>query len=177
MMEYHGLEWDVATQFVVWDKEVPNSQEIIEKSIELIKLHVPEGKVLDSFMMIELGVVLCDDGYIHELNRDYRGKDKPTNVLSFNGLDDDEIVALLQGNETPGEHPYSLGEIYIAYETVSREADEAGKSLKDHFTHMVIHGLLHLLGYDHIEDDEAEIMEQKEVELLEILGIDDPYAT
>lgn len=177
MIEYHGLEWDVSTQFAEWDAAIPNAEEIIEKSIELIKAQVPEGAQLDQFMMIDLGVVLCDDAFIHELNRKFREKDKPTNVLSFNGLDEDEIATLLQKKEASELYPYSLGEIYIAYETVKREADEAGKSLRDHFTHMIIHGLLHLLGYDHIEDDEAEIMEQKEVELLEILGIDDPYAT
>ncbi|MCC3862349.1 rRNA maturation RNase YbeY [Pseudemcibacter aquimaris] len=177
MTQNQGLEWDIAVDYAEWETALPNFHEIIEQSIELIKSEVTEGGRLEQFMLIEVGVVLCDDNLIHELNRDYRNKDKATNVLSFNGLDEDEISTLLKEGEPSAQHPYSLGEIYIAYETVKREADEAGIQLKAHFTHMVIHGLLHLLGYDHIKDNEAEIMEAIEVKLLKKLGIDDPYTT
>ena len=117
----------------------------------------------------ELSVVLADDALVHRLNRDYRGKDKPTNVLSF---------ALTEAEEPElGEDaPVMLGDVILAWETVAREAAEQGKTPSDHMTHLVVHGVLHLLGYDHETDDEAEEMEQLEVEVLETLGIADPYA-
>ena len=117
----------------------------------------------------ELSVVLADDELVHRLNREYRGKDKPTNVLSF---------ALTEAEEPEAQEgvPVMLGDVILAYETVAREASEQGKSFKDHMTHLVMHGVLHLLGYDHETDDEAEEMEALETRLLATLGIADPYA-
>ena len=117
----------------------------------------------------ELSVVLADDALVHRLNREYRGKDKPTNVLSF---------ALTEAEEPElGEDaPVMLGDVILAWETVAREAAEQGKTPSDHMTHLVVHGVLHLLGYDHETDDEAEEMEQLETDVLATLGIADPYA-
>ena len=117
----------------------------------------------------ELSVVLADDALVHRLNREYRGKDKPTNVLSF---------ALTEAEEPEAQDgvPVMLGDVILAYETVAREASEQGKSFKDHMTHLVMHGVLHLLGYDHETDDEAEEMEALETRLLATFGIADPYA-
>ncbi|CAO3417227.1 rRNA maturation RNase YbeY [Azospirillum endophyticum] len=117
----------------------------------------------------ELSVVLADDALVHRLNREYRGKDKPTNVLSF---------ALTEAEEPEAQEgvPVMLGDVILAFETVAREASEQGKSFKDHMTHLVMHGVLHLLGYDHETDDEAEEMEALETRLLATLGIADPYA-
>ncbi|SMH55589.1 rRNA maturation RNase YbeY [Azospirillum agricola] len=117
----------------------------------------------------ELSVVLADDALVHQLNRDYRGKDKPTNVLSF---------ALTEADEPePVEGaPVLLGDVILAFETVRREAAEQNKAPADHMTHLVVHGVLHLLGYDHETDDEAEEMEALETRLLADLGIADPYA-
>lgn len=117
----------------------------------------------------ELSIVLADDELVHRLNREYRGKDKPTNVLSF---------ALTEAEEPEPEDgmPVMLGDIILAYETIAREASEQRKNLKDHMTHLVMHGVLHLLGYDHETDDEAEEMEALETRLLATLGIADPYA-
>ncbi|RED51498.1 putative rRNA maturation factor [Aestuariispira insulae] len=115
----------------------------------------------------ELSLVLSDDASVQELNREWRGKDKPTNVLSFPADDEDEAPL-------PGM-PRMLGDIVLALETVSREAREQNKSFDHHLTHLVIHGLLHLIGYDHIEDDEAEIMEALEIKLLAGMGISNPY--
>ncbi|MGB1091404.1 MAG: rRNA maturation RNase YbeY [Oceanobacter sp.] len=98
-----------------------------------------------------------------ELNRDYRGKDAPTNVLSF-------------PFEAPPEVPIPLlGDLIICSEVVAREASEQSKTLESHWAHMVIHGCLHLLGYDHIKDDEAEQMESLEQQLMAQLGYPDPY--
>jgi probable rRNA maturation factor len=111
----------------------------------------------------ELSVTFCDDAEIQELNAEWRGKDKPTNVLSF---------------PTPGKlaaRPL-LGDIVIAYETVAREAADQGKTLNEHTAHMVIHGFLHLIGYDHETAAEADEMEGLERRIASRLGLRDPYA-
>ncbi len=113
----------------------------------------------------ELSLLLTDDRRIRIVNRDWRGFDKATNVLSFPAAPADRIAA------SP-----VLGDIVIAYETVAREAEAEGKAVADHFSHLVIHGLLHLLGEDHETDAEAQRMEALEVAALARLGIADPYA-
>tara|TARA_R110002096_G_scaffold20029_6_gene66750 strand:+ start:473 stop:1024 length:552 start_codon:yes stop_codon:yes gene_type:complete len=116
----------------------------------------------------ELSVLLADNTFVQSLNRKFRGKDKPTNVLSFPNA------------PTPaGAHydePSSLGDIALAYETVKAEAKTHHKSFDDHLAHLVVHGVLHLLGYDHMDDKDAEKMEKRERDLLKLFGIADPYA-
>tara|TARA_R110001599_G_scaffold55753_62_gene154545 strand:+ start:4813 stop:5397 length:585 start_codon:yes stop_codon:yes gene_type:complete len=112
----------------------------------------------------ELSIVLSSDADVRILNRDYRGKDTATNVLSFpSGLSAD-----LSGTDM-------LGDVILAFETVSMEAARDGKSLEAHLRHLVVHGVLHLLGYDHETEDEATEMERREVEILGGFGISDPY--
>ena len=112
----------------------------------------------------EASVMLTDDAQIQELNRTWRAKDKPTNVLSF------------PAPEQPGATgPRHLGDIALAYETLVRESEEESKELAHHFAHLMVHGVLHLLGYDHEVEAEAEIMEGLEVKALATLGIADPY--
>ncbi|MCM5553573.1 rRNA maturation RNase YbeY [Pleomorphomonas sp. NRK KF1] len=113
----------------------------------------------------ELSLLLTDDAAIRVLNHDHRGMDKPTNVLSF-PQDDPEADA----------YGPLLGDIVVAHETVAREAVEEGISFRDHFLHMIVHGFLHLVGYDHMNDDEAEEMEGLETAILARLGIANPYA-
>jgi probable rRNA maturation factor len=117
----------------------------------------------------ELAVMLTDDPGIRTLNSNWRGIDKPTNVLSFPALRP-------EGAHKPGDAPRMLGDIAIAYETTKREADEEGKPFEHHLSHLAIHGFLHLIGYDHENDADAEEMESLETEILEQLGIPDPYA-
>jgi len=117
----------------------------------------------------EASLLLADDAFVQTLNRDYRGQDKPTNVLSFANLDAPEPPA------AAGE-PLLLGDMVIALETTASEAETAGKPVSDHFSHLVVHGMLHLLGYDHETDAQAERMERLEVRILEGLGIADPYS-
>ena len=112
----------------------------------------------------ELSIVLTDDAQQRVLNRDWRGIDKSTNVLSFPQIEPFGPVAGL------------LGDIILARETLTREAQEMGISFEDHFTHLVVHGFLHLLGYDHMDDDEALAMEGLETQILASLGVADPYA-
>ncbi len=111
----------------------------------------------------EASIALADDTFIQELNRDYRHQDKPTNVLSFPADDAEPVM--------PGEVP-NLGDIVIAFETTKKEAPE---NLANHLSHLVVHGCLHLLGYDHEDEDEAHEMEQLEIKILAGLGIEDPY--
>ncbi|WP_299236136.1 rRNA maturation RNase YbeY [uncultured Halomonas sp.] len=111
----------------------------------------------------ELSVRLVDTAESQTLNRDYRGRDKPTNVLSF-PFENPPVVTL----------PL-LGDLVVCHPVVVAEAAEQDKALGDHYAHMVVHGTLHLLGYDHLEDDEAEAMEALEREILAELGITDPY--
>lgn len=120
------------------------------------------GTVLNCFDDLEEGkaiaLVLCDDAQIHEFNRNFRGKDKPTNVLSF-----------------PSEESDEWGDILLAYETIAREAKEQGKTFEQHVTHLLVHGTLHLLGYDHEITQEAEEMESLEIAILSQLAIANPY--
>jgi probable rRNA maturation factor len=106
----------------------------------------------------EVSILLCNDDFIRNLNRRWRGIDAPTNVLSF-----------------PSPRGAFLGDITIAYETTAGEAEREGKRVKDHFIHLLVHGFLHLVGYDHQNDLEAEEMEPLESGILAALGIADPY--
>ena len=112
---------------------------------------------------VEMTVRIVDEAESHELNLTYRGKDRPTNVLSFPFECPDEVELPL------------LGDLVICRQVVEREAAEQEKPLMAHWAHMVVHGSLHLLGYDHIEDDEAEEMESLETQIMQGLGFDDPY--
>ena len=112
---------------------------------------------------VEMTVRIVDEAESHELNLNYRGKDRPTNVLSFPFECPDEVELPL------------LGDLVICRQVVEREAQEQDKPLMAHWAHMVVHGCLHLLGYDHIEDDEAEEMESLETQIMTELGFADPY--
>lgn len=117
----------------------------------------------------EISVVLTDDEAMQAINRDHRGQDKPTNVLSFPGLEAEEL------HKNDAMVPFLLGDLVFAQETVEREALAADLSVHHHMVHLIVHGFLHLLGYDHERDSEAEAMEALETRLLAKLEIADPY--
>src|SRR3954452_22744029 len=117
----------------------------------------------------ELAVMLTDDAGIRTLNRNWRSIDKPTNVLSFPALQP-------TGAPSSDEAPRMLGDIAIAYETTRSEAGDEQKPFDHHLSHLAVHGFLHLIGYDHEQDDDAEAMESLEQEILAQPGIPDPYA-
>ena len=122
-----------------------------------------------------IGILACDDARIGVLNEEFRGKANPTNVLSW--------PSEARGSITPGMHPDlpvsgldpELGDVAIAFETCSREAKDAGILIDDHVSHLIVHAVLHLLGYDHIRDADATVMEATEIEILGKLGVSDPY--
>jgi probable rRNA maturation factor len=146
-----------------WRAE-PDAEAVIQRAIaaaaEMVDTGIGEA---------ELAVMLTDDSGIRTLNNNWRGQDKPTNVLSFPALQPPA------GRERD-DAPRMLGDIAIAYETMRREADEEGKAFDHHLSHLAIHGFLHLIGYDHEKDRDAEDMEALEREILERIGIPDPYA-
>ena len=123
----------------------------------------------------EISLLGCDDARISALNAEFRGKPQPTNVLSWPS----EERGVEEGGAVPDvpcpDPDTELGDIAIAYDTCVREAEAAGKPMADHVTHLLVHGILHLLGYDHIRDKDATLMEATEVEILGKLGLPDPY--
>lgn len=145
-----------------WQAE-PEAEAVIHRAIEAAA-EIADADTGDA----ELAVMLTDDGGIRTLNGNWRGIDKPTNVLSF--------PALQPVGDVSDDMPRMLGDIAIAYETTRREADEEDKPFDHHLSHLAVHGFLHLVGYDHEKDDDAEAMETLEREILAQLGIPDPYA-
>ena len=120
----------------------------------------------------------CDDARIAVLNADFRDKPQPTNVLSWPSEERGaEFAGEVPELPEPGEadDPEPLGDIAIAWETCAREAGEQDKPMVDHVTHLIVHGMLHLLGYDHVEEEDAALMEGLEVRILASLGVSDPY--
>ena len=145
------VDLQIATENI---EGLPTEEQIVQWATGAVQ---PEGNE------VEMTVRIVDEAESHELNLTYRGKDRPTNVLSFPFECPDEVALPL------------LGDLVICRQVVEREAAEQEKPLMAHWAHMVVHGCLHLLGYDHIEDDEAEEMESLETQIMQGLGFDDPY--
>ncbi|GAA0672036.1 putative rRNA maturation factor [Sphingomonas insulae] len=132
----------------------------------------PHGDLIATAATVEISIRLTSDDEVHQLNAQYRHKDKPTNVLSFPMVQPDLIDTVSQ-NSDDGE--LLLGDIVMAHGVCEREAMEKGVTVAEHATHLLVHGTLHLLGYDHMGDEEAEGMEEIERQALASLGIADPY--
>ena len=155
-----------------FDIDIDVSDEKWHDLIEDIENHTHDviknilSNLLSNAEHVEISIVLSNDDFIQNLNKDYRNKDKPTNVLSFPQTEEDEM-------DMPA---LMLGDIIITSGVIEQEAKEQSKSIKDHYTHMLVHGCLHLLHYDHITDEQAEEMESLEIKILDNLGIKNPYA-
>ncbi|MDG2535606.1 rRNA maturation RNase YbeY [Sphingomonas sp. HITSZ_GF] len=145
---------------------------LANRAAEIALKQTPFLEWLDHAATIEVAVRFTSDDEVHVLNRQYRDKDKPTNVLSFPMIQPDLMEAVTE-NSDDGE--VLLGDIVLAHGVCAAEAVERQVSVEDHATHLIVHGLLHLLGYDHIDDAEAEAMEEMERSALASLGLHDPY--
>ena len=150
-----GIQTEIAVLSDLWDG-LADAEDVVRRAVEAVVARAEVTIPPDA----ELSVALADDAMVQRLNREYRAKDKPTNVLSF-----------------PAAHGPLLGDVILAYETLLSEAKEEGLAPADHLTHLTIHGLLHLLGYDHETEADAVAMESMETSILAGLGISDPHAT
>ncbi len=155
------MEIIVSTPCRAWLTDLPEVTATAEKVVAMALADA----ALDRGV-VEVGIRLTDDDEMRQLNNDYRHQDKATNVLSF----------VADGVDGPAhDGPLLLGDIVLAHGVVRAEALAQGKSLHDHYCHLLVHGTLHLLGHDHLEDEEAADMEAREVAILSRLGIADPY--
>lgn len=153
-----------------WD-DLGDLSEPLIRAVEVTVQSTPFATLMDHIVPVEVAVRLTDDSEIRLLNAEWRGKDNPTNVLSFPQIAPAELLA----NRALAMGEILLGDIVLAWETCEREAREKAISTIDHATHLVVHGTLHLLGYDHIDDEEAGAMEALERDVMAALGIADPY--
>ena len=154
-----------------WDDEKDWS-DLAERAANAAIRASSHADLLARNFALEVSVKLSDDSEVHSLNKAYRGKDKPTNVLSFPQIQPDLLNAL--SNTDDGEA--LLGDIILAYETCREEASAKNIAFSDHIAHLIVHGSLHLLGYDHENEIEAGLMENCEINALATLGIANPYS-
>ena len=155
------LEIDVSVRCPRWTETLPRAATLSRRAA-----HAAYGAERKRLGRAEAAVVLADDAFIRRLNRDYRRQNKATNVLAFPAVD---VAAV------PAAMPAALGDVVVAFETAAREAAAEGKTLADHLSHLVVHGMLHLLGHDHQTAVAAKAMERREIDILAGLGIADPY--
>jgi probable rRNA maturation factor len=162
-----ALAITVASPCSGWRRTCPEAGRLARKAARVaLEMGVQTtGMVLPA--RIEIGITLSDDAEQRRLNCLFRGQDTPTNVLAF--------PAWEAGVRPPPDAPFLLGDIVLAFETVGREAAEQSKPVANHLRHLIVHGLLHLLGYDHQRADAASIMESLEAVILAKLGVPDPY--
>lgn len=162
------VEDDRWTENVDFDV-VKVAEELKELTFNYVADNV-EHELLDQDKAFNVNVALSNDEEVHKLNKEFRNMDKPTNVLSFANIDDETFWQELSDTKEA-----ELGDIILAFDTLVREATEKGISVYAHFCHLLVHGFLHILGFDHQEDKEAEEMEEFEVDILAAFSIDNPY--
>ncbi len=166
-------ELNISTNEVGWDNALPQieelSSELLSQTVNFINTH-EELSFLHTEKPVSVNLCLSNNSEVHLLNKEFRQMDKPTNVLSFANIDDDDFSLQISYGDV-----IELGDIIIALETMENEAETKHISLHDHYCHLFIHGILHLLGFDHQEDEEAEIMENYEIQILQLFNINNPY--
>lgn len=168
-----SLVVDVSVECGGWSEGIPGAVDACADGLAAALEFIP-----GDLPGIEVSVALVDDHAIRDLNKRFRGIDKPTNVLSFPALGAEELEALGRGARPPGVPPgvaVTVGDLALALETLQREAAAQGKEPLAHFQHLLVHGFLHLFGYDHMDDMQAEVMERLEARILGQLGLPDPY--
>ena len=161
---------DIEAQDERWVSAVPEHKVFFSRRVAACLKRFPDHPLFEQKKEIEVSLLLCDDIYMQQINLDYRNQDKPTNVLSF-ATAHDHNEAIIDHEDAE----LMLGDMVFSLDTIRREATEQGKSFEDHLTHIIIHGTLHLLGFDHIEDEDAEVMEATEIEILKEFNINNPY--
>lgn len=154
-----------------WPQDI-DWQKLAERTVAAALSQTPHAALASAPLSLSISIALSDDTEVQQLNAQYRAKDKPTNVLSFPMIQHDLLASL--ANTDDGEA--LLGDIILAQGTCRNEAEGKQISLEQHASHLMIHGMLHLLGYDHIEDAEAEAMETLEIKALASLGLPNPYS-
>ncbi len=167
---------DIVIEDDNWAKILVVSEAQCVSLLDLVCKYLADSKIetrynwggLDKPMTVVLA--LSNANEIRKLNADFRGKDQPTNVLSFANIDADDFEEVIENEEV-----VALGDIIMAWEVLQAEAKEKNISIADHFWHLLVHGILHLLGFDHQNDEEAEVMEGIEIAVLKQLNIDNPY--
>ncbi|HKY94605.1 MAG TPA: rRNA maturation RNase YbeY [Kiloniellales bacterium] len=162
---------DILIEAPAWLRALPEAERVVERAARatFAIATLPDDGAW------ECAVLLADDSRLQELNRRFRGQDKPTNVLSFPADPREPDYANEVQMEPAEDQPLPYGDVAIAYGTTAAEAAEQGKTLADHLSHLVVHGLLHLIGHDHETAAEAERMEALERQILWEIGIADPY--
>lgn len=165
---------DVILDDPLWTETVDfDAVKVAQELKDLTFNHIAQTgthELLDYDKTFNLGVCLSNDAEVQRLNKEFRGIDKPTNVLSFANIDDDTFWDSLEQEEE-----ISLGDIILAFETLQKEAALKNITVYAHYCHLLVHGFLHILGFDHQKDDEAEEMETLETEILAAFCIDNPY--
>ena len=151
-----------------WKKELPDVRKISEDILSLLINDKKPSWLQDKEVLVNLS--LSDDNEIRQLNSEFRNLDKPTNVLSFANIDDEEFDHYLSSSKQ-----IELGDVIISLQTMLEQSAQEEISLHNHYCHIWVHALLHLLGYDHIEQEEAEEMESEEIRILKTLNIENPY--
>lgn len=156
-----------------WVKALENAETAAQKVFDIALEYLQQqksGGIVGFDKPIAINLSLSNNDEVQRLNAEFRGKDKPTNVLSFANIDDDDFEVMLTECEE-----VELGDIIVALETLEDEASQKKISLYEHFAHLLVHGILHLFGYDHQDDEEAEKMEGLEIKILKLLDIENPY--
>ncbi len=165
------LELDIA--FNSWE-EVKGLKQRLDRAAEATLSGLPQNLQAIA-QKAQMTLLLTNDEAVQSLNCEFRDKDKPTNILSFPQFEPDDLDQMAQTDLSAQQAIY-IGDLAAAYETTEREAQEQKKEFLDHVTHLVVHGILHVFGYDHITDEEAEEMEAFEQDIMAQLELPDPYA-
>jgi probable rRNA maturation factor len=169
------IRTDININEKLWKKDSSISKKI-KSLIKEIVPQTPLKSLPKNIKEIEISVLLTNDEQIQELNKNYRQKDQPTNVLSFPLLDGEEIKNGDLSKLEVLDDCLILGDIVISYQTILRESEEQQKDFDHHLTHLLVHSLLHLIGFDHIDDSDAKVMEDLEVDILAEMGIKNPFS-
>lgn len=168
MINTTAFDIDIIVEDQEWQKCLPGYEDLCQKTTNVVFSYINLIQNIEKH--VEFSITLTNDKQIQSLNADYRGKNKPTNVLSFPQI-------IWSQDDWKDEPVLMLGDVVISIETLKKECEEQSKTFEDHFTHMLVHSLVHLFGYDHETDEEAEEMESLEIKILKDMDIKNPYQT